>query len=351
LRDGPTAAPEGTGGSGQSKWPGPFARSVLALIPCFLSVAIGIRFLDWMGASGGAIHPFSDAVTYLAAGERLAAGHPLYQLAPGDRPVLRVVGTSDAPLLSPPAIAVVWRGIVALPFGFELWVIACWACLLGTTFVLARSAGLPGTILATALSPAIAEQLAACNMAAFFPALLTLAWTSRSDRAAGAIVGAVAALKLAPASMAGWIVGGRRGALRAVVGTVAMIAVACVVGASPASLPEYIGVIRQGIGASWLSLSALTGIPWMSMAVLVVGTAVAVVLGRWPGASFTAAVLAAVLGTPALYLSGFVTLLAVLAPVAWPVSAEPVLVVPARVRSTVVVGRYAFARVPRFRRP
>ena len=42
----------------------------------------------------------------------------------------------------------------------------------------------------------------------------------------------------------------------------------------------------------------------------------AIGLGRWPSWSFIVAVVASVLGTPALYLSGYVTLLATLAPAA-----------------------------------
>ena len=46
------------------------------------------------------------------------------------------------------------------------------------------------------------------------------------------------------------------------------------------------------------------------------GTILAIGLGRWPSWSFIVAVVASVLGTPALYLSGYVTLLATLAPAA-----------------------------------
>src|SRR5438093_1020563 len=53
--------------------------------------------------------PDGDAWNYLAAGERLNAGHPLYALSPGDRPVTLVPPYWSVPLLAPPPIAVAWR--------------------------------------------------------------------------------------------------------------------------------------------------------------------------------------------------------------------------------------------------
>jgi len=317
-------------------------------VPCLLSIAIGLRFLEWMSASNGAIQPFSDAVTYLAAGERLAAGHDLYRLTPDDRRVLHLDGISDAPLISPPPIAVLWRVIVAIPFGFQAWIAACWVALLGTTYVLVRQSGLTGAILATALSPGIGEQLAACNMAAFFPGLLALAWVARSSRASGAIVGVLAALKLSPGTLAGWILGDRRRGFTTMVAALVASALVSYVAASADAIPEYIGIVSRGIGPSWLSLSGLTGIPWLSFAVLAVGTMLAFMLGKWPAASFSVAVLAAVLGTPALYLSGLVTLLALLAPIAWPVATLELVVETTRTTLGPIglPSRFALARVP-----
>jgi len=305
-----------------------------------------------MSASGGAIQPFSDAVTYLAAGERLAAGHQLYELSPGDRQVLRVVGTSDAPLLSPPPIAVIWRALVAIPFGLQAWIVACWIALLGATFILTRRAGVTGAILATALSPGIGEQLSACNMAAFFPGILAIAWVSQSGRTSGAVVGLLAALKLSPGSMAGWILASRPRGFPALLLAVVACVVACVVAASPGAIPQYLGVVARGVGPSWLSLSGLTGIGWLSFGVLVVGTLLAFTLGRWPAASFSVGVLAAVLGTPALYLSGLVTLLALLAPMAWPHPTRRKMVNSpvARIGAIGIPAHFAFAKVLDVRR-
>jgi hypothetical protein len=237
--------------------------------------------------------------------------------------VLRVVGTSEAPLLSPPPIAVIWRFLVVVPFGYEAWLIGCWVSLLGATFILCRRTGLRGAVLASILSPCIGEQLAAGNMASFFPGLLAIAWATRDTWISGFVVGALAGLKISPGSMSGWILGTR--SWRGAIGFFAAISIwllVSVIGAGASALPEYAQVLARGVGPSWLSLSGWAGIGWLSPAVLLVGTLLAVALGRWPALSFSVGVIAAVLGTPALYLSGFVTLLAVLAPVGWPRSLD-----------------------------
>ena len=86
--------------------------------------------------------------------------------------------------------------------------------------------------------------------------------------------------------------------------------------------------------------------------VLVVGTLLAFTLGRWPAASFSVGVLAAVLGTPALYLSGLVTLLALLAPMAWPHPTRRKMVNSpvARIGAIGIPAHFAFAKVLDVRR-
>lgn len=299
-------------------------RHLLAAIPCVVGLLIGLQYLQLMNDPLSTVPPFADANTYLAAGERLNAGHDLYTLGPGDRPVLILPEISSAALLSPPPIAVIWRPIAALPFGLALWVAAAWLALLGTTYYLVLRTGLRGAVVATALAPAIGEQLAACNVAAFFPFLLTLAWVLPGWRS-GLIVGVMASLKLAPAAMIGWLVG--TGSWRGVGAACLAIVVAIglsLVGAGPDSLVRYVEVARM-VAPSASSLSGITGVAWLSPAILIGGTIVAVALGRWPAWSFIVAVIASVLGTPALYLSGFVTLLATLAPAAagMPAREEP----------------------------
>ncbi len=93
----------------------------------------------------------------------------------------------------------------------------------------------------------------------------------------------------------------------------AVILVVSVLGAGVGSFSEYFDVART-TDPSTSSLSGLSGIGWLSPAFLVAGTLLAAGLGRWTRASFIVAVIVSVVGTPALYLSGLVTLLATLAP-------------------------------------
>ena len=304
------------------------SRVVLGLVPCVIGLLIAIQYLQLMTDPRSTVPPFADANTYLAAGERLNAGHDLYSLGPGDRPVLILPEISSAALLSPPPIAVIWRPIAALPFGFELWILAGWVALLGTTFYLVYQTGLVGAVIATALAPAIGEQLAACNVAVFFPLLLTLSWHFRDRWPSGAIIGVMAAIKLAPGAMAGWLIGTRSWrALGAAVVVLLLALALSVLGAGPHSLVRYLEVARA-VAPSASSLSGITGLSWLTPTVLIGGTLMAVALGRWPAWSFVVAVVASVLGTPALYLSGYVTLLAILAPMA------------SRARESAVVGTF-----------
>jgi hypothetical protein len=291
-------------------------RALVALIPCGLAIFVAAQYLAFMLSPANGVPAFTDALWYQAAGERLNAGHLLYALSPGDRAVFMVPGITTAPLLSPPPIAVLWRLIVMIPLGFQLWVLACWAAVLSTTFYLVFRTGLAGAVVAAAVSPAIGEQLAACNVAAFFPGLLVLTWKWRGDPPAGRAIALMAALKLTPGAMAGWLVGSRqwRGLVAATLTIVGLVIVS-VVGSSIGAFADYIQVARTA-GPSTSSVSGLTGLPWASAAVLVVGTMAVAGLGRWPRIAFIAGVVVTVVGTPSLYLSGLVTLIATLAPFA-----------------------------------
>jgi hypothetical protein len=271
-----------------------------------------IRYYD---EPGNLMEPFTDANTYLAAGERLNAGHHLYHLEAGDRLVLTIPGLYSAPLLSPPPIAVLWRPLAAVNWGMTAWVVACWVALLGTVLFLMVRVGLPAVFLAFLLSHAIGEQLAVANVNAFMPALYVLLWLLRDRMAAGWLIGVAAAIKLAPIAMLGWLVGTRRwrtlGVSLVALGTMFTLGL---IGAGWGSYVEYLGTLA-GNSATQLSVSGMTGISWASYAVLAIGTISAALVGpRWPRAAFVLALLASVVGTPALYASGLVSLLALAAP-------------------------------------
>jgi hypothetical protein len=297
-------------------------RTRLLLNATLLALAIGIP-LVWTNENfavydepGNLMDPFTDATTYLAAGERLNAGHDLYRLAPGDRPVLTIPGLYSSPLLSPPPIAVLWRPLAAIDWGFAAWVAAAWVALLGTVIYLCVRTGLWGILAAIVLSHAIGEQLAVANANAFMPALYVLTWRFRDHPWIGGAIAAAASIKLAPLAMAGWLVGtGRWRALVFMLVAGGVIGLVAILGAGAASFSEYLGTLR-GTAATDLSLSGMSGLPWASYVVLVGGFGLSIVLGRrgYPTASWSVALVASVVGTPALYASGLVSLLALTAP-------------------------------------
>lgn len=256
---------------------------------------------------------FPDANTYLAAGERLNAGHELFRWQPGDRPVL-FGDQFPAALLSPPPIAVLWRPLAAVPWGFDAWVVASWVALLGTIAYLVLKTGLPAAILSLALSIVIGQQLIVANVTAFFPAVLVIAWRFRHNPWVGVGVGLISAIKFTPIAMTGWMIGGRRWRMVAVTGaTIVVVGILGGIGAGFGTYAEYLKIAPQ-IKPTVDSISSLIGISWASYAVLVVGTLAAALLGRWPKVSFAVAVVALTFGTPVIYPVGLVTLLALAAP-------------------------------------
>ena len=284
----------------------------------FIVLALGLvmihtrAFLTMFGLPGD-IDPFTDAMTYQAAGERLNVGHDLYRLQEGDRPVLGVPISFSVPLLSPPPIAVLWRPIAALPFGFAAWIVACWAALLGTIAYLILRTGLIGLVVCVMLAEPVANQLAVGNLTSFFPLLTVLVWNLRSRPWSGALVGVMVAFKLSPAALFASRLARRRDQL--IAGFVAIVVVLAIatVGAGPAALTDYVGVAATTKPSS-PSLSGISGIPWLSLAVLIGGILLALVV-RGQALSFSIALIASVLGNPALYEPGLVPLLALLAPV------------------------------------
>jgi hypothetical protein len=293
-------------------------RRIVRILLVLLALLPGIGFgrsFHTMFSLPGNIDPFTDANTYLAAGERLNAGRSLYALGPGDRPVLIVPGQFSAPLVSPPTIATMWRPFAALPFGFQLWLLAAWVALLGAVAWIVYWTGVPGLVLALVLAEPIGNQLSIGNVTSFFPALLIVIWNCRGRPWVAALISLMTAIKIAPGVLFGrsrisrhprWIAWA--------VGSMAVILGVTAIGSGPGSFVEYLGVAGS-TNPSPLSLSGLTGISWMTFAVLVAGTIVAALL-RNEAWSFVVAVIAMVAGTPSLYLAGLVPLLAVLAPLA-----------------------------------
>ena len=291
-----------------------FIRAGLAVVACGMALLFAREMLlAWGIPDADLLDPFTDANTYRAAGERLNEGHRLYALEPGDRPVLLVPGY-PVPLLSPPPVAVLWRPLAAVPFGFALWVAAAWTALLGTIVYLVMRIGLTAAVLAAALSFPIGEQLVAANLTAFFPGMLVLVWRYRRHPTAGAIIGIMAGFKLSPGIMGGWFIGQHRwlGLTWILVGGLLMLAVS-VVGAGVVATVEYAAIVGT-IPPSSMSLSGQTGIGWLSGAALLGGTFLTALLRSQPRLAFVVAIAVMVIGSPALYLTTLTLLLGALAP-------------------------------------
>jgi Glycosyltransferase family 87 len=290
------------------------SRLVLVCVGCALPILWAWQvLLVWNIPDEDLQDPWGDAVTYLAAGERLNDGHALYSLSVVDRRVL-MMETYTAPLLSPPPIAAIWRPLAAIPFGMAIWVGACWVALLGTIGYLVMRLGLPAAVVVAALSWPIGEQLAAANVSAFFPGLLLLAWLKRDGARWGAMLGAMAALKLAPGVMVGWWVGRHRGS-----GVLAFLAGAAslgLVGLVGAGIHAYIAYasIPGTTEPSSLSVAGRLGASWFPYLAITLGGLMAAALGRFPRLSFSVAYLAMLVGTPAVYVADFGLLIGFLIP-------------------------------------
>jgi hypothetical protein len=277
-----------------------------------------------------------DAFTYLAAGERLNAGHHLYALLPGDRPVDLKPPYWTVPFLSPPFIAVLWRPLAALPseLGVYIWwagAIAAIAVVVGA--LLRRRRVLTSVALIVLVVP-ITYEIGVGNVNAFLLAGAVGVWLLvREARTvpAGVLAAVMTAAKLTPLPLAGWVIGtgGRRGLIAAAAGAAACLVVG-LVGAGLDTHLEYISIARAtgSTGLTDLSLGGLArdlGIPdpiptLIPTAILVGGTAAATLLparGRVT-AGFVVAILAWTFGSPVVNINTPVLLLALLAPVAWP---------------------------------
>lgn len=287
------------------------AGSILLVATAVAAVAwcIAIEFQARLETSGPHVIG-EDAITYRAAGERLNEGRPLYApLQPGDRQVILLPGNSDAPIISPPLVAVIWRPLAALgDVGFWSWVIAAGIAVASTVILVLWRAPVVGSLLVLVSAPGIAQQLAVANVAAFFAPAVALIWIHRHRTWVGSAIGVMASLKLAPIVLAAWLIGTRRwSALVALLLATAVCIVVSVVGAGIGVFGEYLDVARYTV-PSLASLSGLTGIPAASYLMLAAFALLSVLAGRRDGGSFAVADVGFTFFTPAFYVAAMVTI-------------------------------------------
>jgi hypothetical protein len=257
-----------------------------------------------------------DAYTYLAAGERLNASHPLYALSAGDRAVPVQPPFWTAPLVSPPFIAVLWRPLAALPggAGVALWWLGSVAVMVGAILWLARRGPTATGLAIAALCVPLAMEVGLGNVNGYLLAGAVALWALRDRPWSGAILGVMIAVKVWPLALALWLVGQRRwDALAWTTGTLAICALISLAGAGWANHVAYLDV-AAGIHPSAFSLTWQLGIPWLWAAVLVLGLVLILVVRSRPDWSYRLAVLTMILGTPVVNPNTYAILLAAIAP-------------------------------------
>jgi hypothetical protein len=277
-----------------------------------------------------------DSFTYLASGERLNAGHALYALSPGDRPVGFEPPFFTVPLLSPPPIAVLFRPLAALPneLGVYIWWIATIVALAAVILWMLRERPILVGLAVLLLSIPIVYQVGVGNLNGLIVAGIVLGWwllTRRREVAAGAVFALMTAFKITPGVFLWWLLTQRRwSAVKAFVATGLLVLVVSVLGAGIPAHLEYLGIMRQtaSAGTTYLSLAGaarFVGIPEaianvLPTLALVVGAALIWLLRDRPGAAYVVAVLTMIAGSPVVQITWFTILLAALAPLIWPMS-------------------------------
>ena len=272
----------------------------------------------------------SDSSNYYAAGLRLNAGHPMYHLSPGDRPVpLLPPPASDAALLSPPLLGVVWRPLALLgDVSMVIWWLAGMTTLGGIALWMALNGSIRRNAVIALIAPFIALCMWSGNVNPFVVALLIGVWAAHSrghPAVAGGLLAVAAGLKLTPAYLAWWLLVRRDWpALKAFVAVGIGVAAVSLLGAGLDNHLEYLGVARTTAlsGASpWsvpgflansgvpASIAALGAFGW----VLLCGAAVWLLRAR-PRASFAAGVLLVLYASPVVLLGNLALILASTAP-------------------------------------
>jgi len=288
-----------------------------------------------------------DSFTYLAAGERLNAGHSLYALVSGDRPVDLHPPFWTVPFLSPPAMGVLMRPFALLPgdTGAYAWWLVCLVAIAVVVAALARRRPVVTSVAVIVLAIPLAYEIGVGNVNGLLLAAAVACWILVRDgraAAAGPVAAVMVAVKLTPLPVAAWVVGagGRRGLVGLLVGLV-VAGLVSLLGAGLDAHLTYLDVARTTAttGLSSFSPGGLVrtlGLPdpvptLVPTALLVGGSLLSWILaarGR-PAAGFCVAVVAWTFGSAVVNVNTLTLLLALLAPVAWPWREERVAVVAA----------------------
>jgi hypothetical protein len=281
---------------------------LVVVVPFVLLVVIAISGViawrafgfDWSRSDG-------DPWNYLAAGERLNAGHPLYALSPGDRPVVIAPPYWTVPLLAPPPIAVFWRPLALLGEpSMLLWGLAGLVGVAASSLFLARRGAL---LIVAILAIELWLVVFSGNATSLVLPMLIGAWEMR-DRPwiVGSFVAVATSVKVLPVLLILWLVATGRWRAVAATATVGLaIVVVSVIGAGPSSFADWFAAAATA-APSPASVATRFGVaPWVVAAVLAIPI---VLLGRRDRWCFGAAIVATTFATPAFYFSAWALLAA-----------------------------------------
>ncbi len=274
-----------------------------------------------------------DAIVYLAGGERLNAGHLLYAHTVGDREVGLQPPYWTVPLLSPPFIAVLFRPLALFgDAGAYAWWLLTIAVIAATLVALLRGAPIASSIALLVLAIPVVYEIGVGNVNGLILGGTVLAWVlarERREGLLGLVVAFLSALKLTPLTLGVWVVArGRVASIVTLVASLAALLCVSVAGAGIDAHLTYLAVMRSTstVGTSDLSLAGLARMAGLDPAiasalpiiVVVVGLAATVALRRRAALSYGAAVITMVFGSPVVNINTLALLLALLAPVAFP---------------------------------
>jgi hypothetical protein len=301
--------------SGRARW---YARGVLVAV-AIGGVAAAILTVGWNPTLVG-----GDAWNYLAAGERVAAGHSAYALVPGDRPVPIIPPYWTTPLLSPPAVLLVWAPLSRLgEASMTVWALANGAATVVAVTWLLRGRRIGPLVTVAVLGSALGLLALSGNVNGFLLLALVAIWAWRDTPAAcGTVTAAAIATKLTPVFLVFWLIATRRWrALAVTIGVGAALALATVLLVGIDDVLEWLRT-APGSQPSPLALATLLRV---SPVAIVIGLAAAVsvvALTRSERWTWVAATVATAFATPAFYFQAIALLAATVAPWSAPSSAS-----------------------------
>ena len=284
------------------------------------ALLVGIALAGVVAAYGAAGWqagvPGSDTWVYLAAGERVLAGHSAYALLPGDRPVTIVPPYWTVPLLAPPTTLIAWAPLARLgDASMTIWALGNLLTTIASVAWILRGRSLAALGWIAILSPALGLLAFSGNVNGYILLALVAVWSLRDEPAwAGVLTAIAVALKLTPAFLLIWLAATRRWrALGAGLAAALVIALLTILVVGVDDVIEWVRTV-PGSQPSPLALASLMNVP--VVAVIVALTALVALVARrgddrW---AYSASIAAAALATPAFYFQAIALFAACVAP-------------------------------------